>query len=323
MGNGASPDGSHGAHTEEQQLGVPPNKGAQRLRSEKVSDEELVRRRQEVKNLKEQICGSRPHAGDFRNSLSPTASSSRLTRSPPSRSNGRATGSPGKAPKSPRSASCDAQSVAGLQSPEGWPTIPYARKGHFDASTLPTNFDSYEVENLRAKLGEMEAKLLNTQSQLVKERETSRTAKARLAMELQTRMSSAEKDFVHSKNGLENQLEGLQESFQAAKAALDSEKKERQLREVEIERLQRAIANMSLNQSTQQSELSRDASSVYTDTMTVPKSAPSNAEIQKIQDLCQVNLALLGQKRAAVKHVVAMNSEIADISAMMQQIIGQ
>ena len=324
MGNGASPDGSLDAHTEEQPLGAPPDKGAQRLLSEKVSDEELVRRRQEVKTLKEQIYGSRPHAGDFRNSLSPTASSSRPARSPPSvpRSKGRATGSPCKVPKSPRSASGDAQSVAGLQSPEGAPAMPYARRGHFDASTLPTHFDSYEVENLRAKLGEMEAKLLNTQSQLVKEREASRTAKARLAMELQTRMSSAEKDFVHSKTGLETQLDGLQESFQAAKAALDSEKKERQLREVEIERLQRAITNMSLNQSTQQSVLSGDASSVDTDWMPVPNSAPSSAEIQKIQDLCQVNLALLGQKRAAVKHVVAMNSEIAEISAMMQEIIG-
>ena len=324
MGNGASPDGSLDAHTEEQPLGAPPDKGAQRLLSEKVSDEELVRRRQEVKTLKEQIYGSRPHAGDYRNSLSPTASSSRPARSPPSvpRSKGRATGSPCKVPKSPRSASGDAQSVAGLQSPEGAPAMPYARRGHFDASTLPTHFDSYEVENLRAKLGEMEAKLLNTQSQLVKEREASRTAKARLAMELQTRMSSAEKDFVHSKTGLETQLDGLQESFQAAKAALDSEKKERQLREVEIERLQRAITNMSLNQSTQQSVLSGDASSVDTDWMPVPNSAPSSAEIQKIQDLCQVNLALLGQKRAAVKHVVAMNSEIAEISAMMQEIIG-
>ena len=210
MGNGATPNQSQCGHLEEQ-LGAPP-KGALRVPKEKVSDEELLRRRQEVQILKEQIYGSRPHVGDFRNSLSPPASSPQSFRSPRSvpRSNARATGSPVKALRSPRSSSSNASPVADLRSQDGVLAMPYARKGHFDASTLPTTFDSWEVENLRAKLGDLEAKLLSTQSQLVKERESSRTAKARLAMEMQTRMSSAERDFVHSKTGLEHQMDGLQ-----------------------------------------------------------------------------------------------------------------
>jgi hypothetical protein len=210
MGNGATPNESQGVHTEEQ-LGTPP-KGALRVPKEKVSDDELLRRRQEVQILKEQIygSGSRPHVADFRNLLSPPASSPPSFKSPRAagpRSNARAKGNP---VKSPRSASSNASPVADLRSQDGVLAMPYARKGHFDASTLPTHFDSWEVENLRAKLGGLEAKLLSTQSQLVKERESSRTAKARLAMEMQTRMSSAERDFVHSKTGLEHQMDGMQ-----------------------------------------------------------------------------------------------------------------
>ena len=211
VGNGAKSNQSKGGHTEEQL--VAPAKGALRVPNEKVSDEELLRRRQEVQILKEQIYGSRPHVRDFRNSLSPPASSPQAFKSPRSvpRSNARATGNPVQALNSPRSASSNASSpVADLRSKDGVLAMPYVRKGHFDASTLPTNFDSWEVENLRAKLGDLEAKLLSTQSQLVKERESSRTAKARLAMEMQTRMSSAEQDFVHSKTGLEHQMDGLQ-----------------------------------------------------------------------------------------------------------------
>jgi len=96
---------------------------------------------------------------------------------------------------------------------------------------------------------------------------------------------------------------------------------------VEIERLQRTIANMSLQtKSTQQSLNSDDAA----DNLRLPKSTLKhqdpenpNTKILKIQDLCQVNLALLVQKRSAVKHVVAMNSEIEDISAMLKEVISQ
>jgi hypothetical protein len=96
---------------------------------------------------------------------------------------------------------------------------------------------------------------------------------------------------------------------------------------VEIERLQRTLANMSLqNQSTQQSVKSDDAA----DNLHLPKSTLKhqdpenpNTKILKIQDLCQVNLSLLWQKRSAVKHVVAINSEIEDISAVLKEVIGQ
>lgn len=286
-----------------------PKKAERAERQLKVSTDELVRRRQEVKNLKEQIYGARLHASDFRNSFSPPSKSpptafARNVKTPVGADSPQA---------SPRFGGSNA--TRGLGSPlDASPAI-HARRGHFDASTLPRTHDSYEIDNLRTKLGEMEAKLLNTQSQLVKERETSRTAKARLAMEMQTRMVSAEDDFVRSKASLDLQLHEMQETLHRMTAELEFERKQRQLREIEIDKLQRTVTNMSRNMPTEQSILG-DGKSQKDDSR-----ASKGTDVQKIQDLCQVNLTLLGQKRSTVKHVVAMNSEIADVCFMLKETI--
>jgi hypothetical protein len=275
-------------------------------RNLKVSDDELARRRQEVKTLKEQIHGARPHASDFRNSFSPPS------KPPPAFvRHVKTPGGVGSPKASPRFEGINATRGPGSPPQDVSPTI-HARRGHFDASTLPRIHDSYEVENLRTKLGEMEAKLLNTQSQLVKERETSRTAKARLAMEMQTRMLSAEDDFVRSKASLELQLQEMQETVHTMTAELESERKQRQLQEIETDKLRRTVTNMSLSMPTEQSILSVGKSQ---------DDEASTSKKQKIQDLCQVNLTLLGQKRSTVKHVVAMNAEIADVCDMLKETI--
>lgn len=320
----AKGEGSDAAGEKDQHLKTSPQVKAERTASTArrmtVSDDELARRRQEVKNLKEQISGARPRAADFRSSVSPSSNASRGAKSPPTAiaRTEAPEGSPNKGVPSPRYASSNASLPP--ESPRA-AAMPYARKGHFDASTLPRNYDSYEVENLRGKLGEMEAKLLGTQSQLVKERESSRTAKARLAMEMQTRMSSAEQDLLRNKTSLEKQLEGMQTSFDQTRAALEAEKKERQLREVEIDRLQRSIDNMSLNQSTTQSMVLEDDTDSSAVRNMLRNKNSSGTDVKKIQDLCQVNLTLLGQKRSAVKHVVAMNTEIGAVAATLKETI--
>ena len=258
------------------------------------------------------ICaGARPRAADFRASVSPSSvNTKRAVKSPPMR-NEVLGGSPRKGLASPRYANSNASLPH--ESPS---EVAMYRKGHFDASTLPRSHDSYEVENLRVKLGDMEAKLLNTQSQLVKERETSRTAKARLAIEMQTRMSSAEQDLLRSKAFLEHKLEGMHSHFKQTRAALEAEKKKRHLGELEIDRLQRSIDSKSLNHTTAQLmsfEENPDSS--------VLRTKNSGTEVKKIQDLCQANLMLLGQKRSAVKFVVAMNTEVSSISAMLNETI--
>jgi len=277
----------------------------------KVSDDELVRRRQEVKLLKEQISkGARHPRGYPVHTLSLSPNSLDASKSPSSlslTSGGRARGSPryggSTAPDSPR---------------ESMQAMPFARKGHFDAAAVSRRHDSVEMENLRAKIGEMEAKLLQSQSQLIKERESTRTAQARLAMEMQTRITSEEQELLRSKSLLEHQLEDIQKSYSEVKSALNAEKRARQLCEVEIDRLNRSIERGSVNHSQQSASPRQDPAAGL-------ETSYKNSEthVRKIQELCQVNLTLVGQKRSAVKHVVAMTTEISDISWLMKECIDQ
>ena len=49
-----------------------------RIKKMKISDDELARRRQEVKHLKEQISAARPHAAELRQVISPLSQGSAL-----------------------------------------------------------------------------------------------------------------------------------------------------------------------------------------------------------------------------------------------------
>ena len=272
-----------------------------RIKKMKISDDELARRRQEVKHLKEQISAARPHAAELRQVISPLSQGSALKspRSTPQTVSARPPASKDWLSQ-PSEGNSDVSLALGGNT--------YARRGHFDKTVLPRSSDTYEVENLRAKLGEMEAKLLSTQSQLIRERESSRIAKARLSMELQTKLSSEEHDdLVHVKASLEHQLQKLKDNLFETRANLEYERKERQLREVEIDRLQRSIAGMHLQDGSVQPSASRNR----------------DADGDKIQELCQVNLTLLGQKRSAIKHVVAMNREITDIAETLKVTVAQ
>ena len=295
----------------------PTEKGPSQSRRGKVSDDELVRRRQEVKSLKDQIAARH------------TRVSSSVPGGPSFSMN-----STRDAANSPPSSMSPFSLVREQQSPRqggGRPTLSpdstrdkttpilYARKGHFDASSVPRQHDSVEMESLRGKMGAMEAKLLQTQSQLIKERESTRTAKARLAMEMQTRITSEEQELLRSNTLLEQQLAEFQEGFAKAKADLDTEKKERQLCEVEIDRLNRSIERSSLVLSQQPSFVQKGSPEEHGEA----RDTEVGIHVRKIQELCQVNLTLVAQKRSTVKHVVAMATEISDISWLMSECIDQ
>jgi hypothetical protein len=306
---GQSTHGESGSAAEECSDSTQSNEHSQAgfaQRKLKVSDDELVRRRQEVKSLKEQIHGSRSLAGDFRSTVS--AGSNRSDRTPSK--------SPPTVPKR-ENAEEGAPGTSHVVSPgflqdAGQKT--HMRMGYFDELTLPRHHDSHEVEHLRTKLGEMEAKLLKTQSELVKERESSRTAKARLAMDLQRHMSSAESGFVRSQATLELQLQLLRESLERTQAELESERKERQVREVEVDRMRQALSVYESRQSIRLEDSVKPGDGLCQKVALV-------ADSKKIQDLPKANLALLSQKRNTVKILLAMNTEICDICLELKETI--
>ena len=301
VGGDAKPQSSSG-------IATIPGRSAQR-KVPTISDAELARRRQEVKYLKQQIFAARPHAADFRSSFSPDPQNVRASHSLHSTPVRAYLPSPlGKDQLSPAENTVREESTPQESPLTKTPT--HVRKGHLDKTVLPRSFDTLEVENLRAKLGEMEAKLLSTQSQLIRERESARIAKARLAMELQAHIPSEDHvDLVRAKAALEQQFREAQESLHVTKSHLEYERKEKQLREVEIDRLKRNIANTSVQQTAQQSD------------GTVRKNSDSDAN--KIQELCKVNLTLLGQKRIAIKHIMAINNEIGDLTDLVGDVMDE
>ena len=91
-----------------------------------------------------------------------------------------------------------------------------------------------EVTRLRNALAEMEAKLLKVNAELFRETEEHTASKARLAVDMQSRIQVAEQSRLESTERLKDRLKKVEAALAQTQAQLQAEKRSGMIQEAEL-----------------------------------------------------------------------------------------